>query len=202
MALSAYVLLEMSFLLFSKIVLYTSMVIFLVPPVRQYGTRYFLFFLILGIIDPVSFLYRLIVIKTIPFGFYIFANFLLLISLLENTTIKKNRFLFIVTGLTLIGIIIFANFSNNQSLIILLAFQLLMLATILKRFIINYAFEKKINVFQLIIIFYFLTIITKFFNLLTGFADAIAFFIITSIAQIIFGLYFSIVRENKPEVIL
>jgi hypothetical protein len=77
-----------------------------------------------------------------------------------------------------------------------------MLATILKRFIVNYAFEKRVNVFNLILIFYFLTIITKFFNLLTGFADAIAFFIITSIAQVIFGLYFSIVREDKPKIVL
>jgi len=34
-----------------------------------------------------------------------------------------------------------------------------------------------------------------------GFADAAAFFIITSIAQIIFGLYFSIVRADRSEFI-
>ncbi len=192
----------MSFILFSKILLYISIVIWLIPPWRQFQTKYFIFFLILALIDPISFIYRYIIIKTIPFEFYIFANYLLLISLLESTTIKKNGFLFIVTGLTLIGIIIFANFTNNQSLIFLLAFQFLMLATILKRFIVNYAFEKRVNVFNLILIFYFLTIITKFFNLLTGFADAIAFFIITSIAQVIFGLYFSIVREDKPKIVL
>ena len=192
----------MSFILFSKILLYISIIIWLIPPVRQFRTKYFFFFLILALIDPISFIYRFLIIKTIPFGFYIFANFLLLISLLDITTIKKNDFLFIAIGLILIGIIIFANFTNNQSLIILLAFQFLILSVILKKFIVNYVFDKKINFFLLVLIFYFLTIITKFFNVLTGFADATAFFLITSIAQVIFGLYFSIVREDKPKIVL
>jgi hypothetical protein len=192
----------MSFILFSKILIYTSIVVWLIPPFKQFRTNYFLFFLILAIIDPISFLYRNLIAKNIPFEFYIFANFLLLISLLENDSRKKNAFLFFSFGLILLGIITFANFTINQNLIILLAFQFLMLADILKKFIVNYAFEKRISFFLLVLIFYFLTMITKFLNVLTGFADATAFFIITSIAQIIFGLFFSIVRENKPEVVL
>ncbi len=192
----------MSLIVLSRILLYGSVLIWLFPPIRQYRTNFFVFFLILAIIDPISFLYRYLFAETITFGFYIYANFLLLMSLLDISTIKKNIFLFGSMGLILLGIIIFSNFTNNQSLIILLAFQFLILAVILKKFIVNYVFDKRINLFYVILVFYLLTIITKFFNVLTGFADATAFFLITSIAQIIFGLFFSIVRENKPEVIL
>lgn len=176
--------------------------VWLIPPIKQFRTNFFFFFLILALIDPISFLFRNIMAKNIPFEFYIFANFLLLISLIEIDSRKKNTFLFVSLGLILLGIIAFANFTINQSLIILLAFQFLMLADILKKFIVNYAFEKRISLFLLVLIFYFLTIITKFLNVLTGFADATAFFIITSIAQIIFGLFFSIARENKSKIIL
>lgn len=192
----------MSFILFSKILLYTSIVIWLIPPIRQYGNVFFSFFLILALLDPIALLFRYLFLSTIPFEFYIFANFLLLISIVDRSKIKSNVFFFIAIGFFLLVIILFANFSNNQSIIILLSFQFLILSVVLKKFIVNYAFDKSINVFQLMLIFYFLTNITKFFNVLTGFADATAFFIITTIAQIIFGLYFSIVRENKPQVVL
>lgn len=192
----------MSFLLFSKILLYLSIITWLIPPFRQYRTNYFLFFLILALLDPISFIFRFLFNTTIPFAFYIYTNFLLFLSLLDFNIIKKNTFIFITSSIVLLGILIFAHFTNNQSLIILLAIQFLILSIILKKFIVKYAFDKKINFFLLVLIFYFLTIISKFLNVLTGFADATAFFLITSIAQIIFGLYFSIVRENKPEVVL
>lgn len=176
---------------------FISIIIWLLPPIRQYRTKLFFFFLILAVMDPISFAYFQIFNKTIPFGFYLFANFLLFISLMEFNSIKKNLFIIISSGLLFLLIIIFANFTTNQNLIILTAIQFLILATVLKKFIVNFALNKYINLFQLVLVFYLLTVITKFLNLLTSFADATAFFIITSIAQIIFGLYFSIFRENN-----
>jgi hypothetical protein len=52
------------------------------------------------------------------------------------------------------------------------------------------------------LLFYQTTILFKVLNMAIGFADATAFFIITTIAQIIFGLYFSIVRADRPESII
>ncbi|MEW6508778.1 MAG: hypothetical protein AB1432_13645 [Bacteroidota bacterium] len=176
---------------------YFSIVLWLIPPIRQYKTNYFFFFLILAFIDPLVILYSKITFQNVPLSFYIFTNFLLFISLLDTSSIKRNWFLVFSGLVVLIGIVIYSNFTTSQSLIILIAIQFLILTAILKKFIVNFALNKKINLFHLVLILYILTIITKFFNVLTSFSDATAFFIITTIAQIIFGFYFSIVRGNN-----
>lgn len=181
----------------TRYLLYISTVLWLFPPIRQYKRYFFYFFLVLALIDPISFIYLELTHKSVPFGFYIMANFLLFISTLEKSSLQRNLFFIIFSGLILLGIVVFAGFTFKQNLIILLAFQIMIFAGILKKFIINFALNKRIMLFQLVLIFYVLTTITKFLNLLTNFADATAFFIITSIAQIIFGFYFSIVRENN-----
>lgn len=176
---------------------YFSILLWLIPPIRQYKTNYFFFFLILALIDPITVIYAKTMVKNIPLSFYTFTNLLLFISVIDQDSIKRNLFLIFSGFVVLTGIVIFANFTENQYFIILIAIQVLILTTILKKFIVNFALNKNINLFQLILIFYLLTVITKFFNVLIGFADASAFFIITTVAQIIFGFYFSIVRENN-----
>jgi hypothetical protein len=68
---------------------------------------------------------------------------------------------------------------------------------ILKNLITNFVLAGKLSVFLIVFLFYQFTTIAKLSNLLMWFADATAFFILTSIAQIIFGLFFSIYREDK-----
>ena len=68
---------------------------------------------------------------------------------------------------------------------------------ILKNLITNYVTTTKLSLFHIVFLFYQFTAVAKFSNLLIGFAEAYAFFILTTIAQIIFGLFFSIYREDK-----
>jgi hypothetical protein len=72
----------------------------------------------------------------------------------------------------------------------------------LKFLIVDYVNNKRIKLFFLMLVFYELTVILKFFNIIIGFADAYGFYFVTSIAQIIFGLFFSIVREDESGVII
>ena len=67
---------------------------------------------------------------------------------------------------------------------------------ILKDLITNFVSLGKVSLFHLVFLFYQLTTLTKFSNILFGFADAFAFFILTTIVQILFGLYFSVFTEN------
>jgi len=147
--------------------------------------------------DPITLLYFEIAKKSLPFGFYIFTNYLLLLSTFEKSSLSKNIYLIIISCVVLLGLLFSAAFTPNQIYVILISIQFLILATTLKRLIVRYAFDKRVDLFLLVLNIYLITIITKFFNLLVGFADATAFFIITTIAQIIFGFYFSIVRENN-----
>lgn len=184
-------------MLLTQILIYISVIIWLFPPIRQYRTKLFPFFLVLALMDPITLGYFELFNKTIPFGFYLITTYLLFLLILGIESIKKNYFILGIVGFVFLGIIIFAEFTTTQSIIILLAFQFLIISITLKKFIVIFSFERRIDLFYLVLSFYFLTNITKFFNLLTGFADATAFFIITTIAQIIFGFYFSIVRENN-----
>ncbi|MDH7606067.1 MAG: hypothetical protein QHH13_14300, partial [Melioribacter sp.] len=59
-----------------------------------------------------------------------------------------------------------------------------------------------INAFYIVLLFYELTLITKFLIILFNTEDATAYFIITTIFQITFGLFFSIFREDKTSIAL
>lgn len=129
---------------------------------------------------------------------YTVMSYLMIISLLEKPTIKKNFFPIVFILLVIILLTILTS-KTNIPYSIMMANNLVITIIVLKNFIVEYADKSKINIFLLVLIFYMITSILKFINLLLGFADAAAFFIITSIAQIAFGFFFSIFREDNPK---
>ncbi len=148
--------------------------------------------------DPIAFMYFEVFKHTISFNYYLVGNYLLLVSVLWNSKKGEIKYTLIVGGIFYIILLHTINFSTNDHLLIAIIIQIVLLLVFLKTFIVEYAINSKFNFFYLALVFYILTIISKFLIVLIGFADATAFFIITTIAQILFGLYFSIYRENKP----
>jgi len=104
--------------------------------------------------------------------------------------------LFLVVFLGLFSPIIF-QLNRNEILFFYIFLQLGITLIILKNLITNYVSADKLSVFLLVFLFYQLTTLTKLSNLLFGFADAFAFFILTTIVQILFGLYFSVFTEHS-----
>jgi hypothetical protein len=90
----------------------------------------------------------------------------------------------------------------KESFFIIIIPQSIVLFVFIKNLIVKYVDETRFNIFYLMLIFYNLLTISKFLNFILGFADATAFFVITTIAQIIFGLFFSIFREDNSKLIL
>ena len=192
----------MSIILLTKIIVYTSVVIWLLPPIRQFKGRFFIFFLILGLMDPVSILFSKFFGKPIPFYFYVSAGYAVLIALVWKGSSKKIKYLLISSLIFLQVFLIIVSLNTNTLLIINLVNELLIFLVVLKLYITEYANSRRPNLFIIVLLFYELTNIFKFLNLLIGFADATAFFIITSIAQIAFGLFFAIFREDNPKLFL
>ncbi len=176
-----------------------SIVIWILPPIRQYKSYMFDFFLVLSIIDPATLFYGLITKTNIPLWLIAFFIYLLVVSVLSEELLKKFKYAFI--AIPLLFSLIIPLMTTKYYHFLFICMDLVILFVFLRWLITSYVDKKKLNIFYLMLVFYILTVILKFFNLLIGFADASAFFIITSIAQIIFGLFFSIVREDKSGIV-
>ena len=180
----------------SKLLLFTGIIVWLLPPFKQYRGKYFLFFLILACLDPISLSFSFITKTVLPSQISILFKYCLLLSLIEKNLLRKNWIWVILITLVLFSPTIFS-FSNNQIVLVNILLLTGITLIILKNLITKYVSIGKLSLFHLVFLFYLFTLNAKFSNLLFGFADATAFFILTGIAQIIFGLFFSIYREDK-----
>jgi hypothetical protein len=184
----------------SKLLYVASIIIWILPAIRHYKTEFFDFFLILALIDPIALVYGLITRTSLPMWLTVLFAYLLIISLLSEEKIKDLKYFLIVIPFLFVVAIPFL--SKKYFFIILLVENVFLFLFFLKFLITDYVSNNKLKFFFFMLVFYELTVILKIFNLIIGFADAYGFYIVTSIAQIIFGLFFSIVREDESGVII
>lgn len=185
----------------TKLLFFTSIIVWLLPPFKQFKGRYFLFFLILAFMDPINLLFLFIFKSPLQSQITILLNYCLLLSLIDINLLKKHWIWIILISLVLFSPTIF-HFDRNEVIVVYILLKLGITLIILKNLITNYVSAGKLSLFHLVFLFYQLMTIAKFSNLLTGFADATVFFILTSIAQILFGLFFSIYREDKSGLVI
>ena len=178
-------------------IIYIFSFIWLFPPIRQFKSKYFIYFLTLPLAEAAS----LIVSYFFSFNqmlIYNFFSLLALVSVLEKKMIKKMWpviFLVIVyaSGFVLNG------FKNE---IIFIFIHILILAVFMKQFILRIFYEDIFSVFMVLLIFYEFTLITKFINILTGFANASYYYIITSIFEFFIGVFFCIYRDSSAKILI
>ena len=186
----------------TKFLYFSGIIVWLLPPIRQFNNSLFYFFLILALGDSISLAYVYLLGKSIPLGYYVVLDLLTIISLTNILIVKRYKYLFIVVGVVVTISLFILQLNTSSHYVLLALLNSVVFIMILKIFIMNYVDYSKINLFLMILLFYQTTILFKLLNMALGFADATAFFIITGIAQIIFGLYFSIVRADRPESII
>lgn len=188
-------------LLLTKLLFFSSIFIWLFPPIRHYRRKFFKFFLLVAITDPLALLFVFTFKSNPPLLYYIVLNFLIYTTLLTTKTIIKFRLSLIISLIILCLPTIFGlNELFNHSIILILYFIIFLL--FLKFFIIEYVQNDTINFFYLALMFLELTTILKILNVIIGFTDAASYYITTTIFQILFGLFFSIFREDKHRIIL
>ena len=183
----------------AKILFFTSIIIWILPPFKQYKGRYFYFFAIFAIIDPINLIFPFIFKLNSPPQITIFLLYAALLSLIDFKYLKANWIWVLIFTIVLFFPTIF-KFDSTKIVLTYVFLEAAITLIVLKNLITLFVAKEKLSLFHTIFLIYQLTIIVKFSNLLIGFADALAFFILTSIAQIFFGLYFSIFREDKPGV--
>ena len=180
----------------AKLLFFTSIIVWLLPPFKQFKRKYFLFFLILAFMDPINLLFLYIIKSTfLQSQILILLIYGSLLSLIEKNLLKKYWIWLLFITLALFSPTIF-HFDRKEIVLVFILLQLGIALIILKNLITNYVSAGKLSLFLLVFLFYQFTTLTKLSNLLFGFADAFAFFILTTIVQIIFGLFFSVFTEN------
>lgn len=130
--------------------------------------------------------------------YYLLVSYLMLIALFDLEAIKQKAFLVIISLAAVIVIMFFAESSGIERLLffVLHGFILLRLIHILG---IDLLRTQELNGFYVVLIFYELLTLTKFFNLLVKVADLSVltnFFVVTSV-QLAIGIFFTIFREDN-----
>ena len=177
------------------IVLYISMIAWIIPIFRQYKCNIFYFFLLLGISDPLNhflihiihFRSSLLYVIIAPILFYSIN-----IDRKKAFTINWIEIFVFVLAYSLIPMV-------NRYAIILLIVDILILLRIVLKVIIELHHNQKLNVFYLVLAFYETTCVASLIIFLNGEYQSILLFIINLSFQILFAIFFSIFREDHPK---
>lgn len=177
-------------------IVYLNIFIWLLIPIRQYKTRFFPFFLVLGILDVLSlglfYLFNVNLIITYLFGTCV----LLYIALFEfGKRLKFSLLIFFIIISTLI-----ANYSITESEVIQFVIHFIIIIAFLKILILYFASNHKILLFHLILIAYEFSLILKFFVYYREVELGPVYYYVTTAFEILIGLFFIFVNEkNSPQ---
>lgn len=179
---------------FTYIIIYTSILVWTLPPFKQYKGCYFYFFLVLASGGLLS----IVVSSIVHFGLlklYDIISFLLLLSLYKQQQIKKNWYWFFIMLL----ILLFMNKYSDDKLIrfSIIALHIIIFYIILKNAAIDYNTNNMFNIGYFILLLYEITVLLKFYlaiaNIHTG---AIFFYLMTAFESFI-AIFFTIYKVEK-----
>ena len=186
----------LSLMVFPKIIFFISISIWLFTPFRQYKNRYFLYFLILAILDPLVLIIQLFG-SIQPSRIYLIGVLFQIISLLNFR--KTINYKIILLLIIITNIWFSFNFGILAINLCLILENLIVLTIFLKISILNTYENMQINSFYVVIIFYLISIITKFLVGITDLKFGVPYFYLTSAFEIIIGIFFIFFNDkNSP----
>jgi hypothetical protein len=189
----------------ASFLIYVSIVFYCFPPIRQFGGRYFYYFLILAIEDPVcKLLVPLIHYPQVKVHFA-FSFFLLLSIIKPNEFLKYLAVIFVPVFLFTEGIshflsITFGNFAGIRMGIGLL--HIVIFAAICKLAALYIKEKMGVNLFHIMLLLYEATVIIKFIVYVLSSSGGILFFFATLAFEIFMCVFFVIYRDDNPKLII
>jgi len=180
-----------------EIIYYISILIWLLPPVRQYKGKFFFFFLALAIVDPFSLLLFLFH-QELPVFVYLYFNLIRLLSLIPWEYITRYKYYILVPFLFLtipeiVGV-------NIEFFLILESFvSFLIFLFLLTDFVFEYVNYRTINMGLFILMLFELTTILKIMNIIFGFTNATLYYITTTLFQNSIGIIFILYKVESPK---
>lgn len=180
-----------------RVIVYLDILVWLFPPFRQHRKRYFYYFLLLGISDPLfQLLYNFV--KFHPFRLYEIFTPLMLISVLNF----KWNYKYIITSAILIIISIFITaFAPIPFISInLLILHLVILSFFLTATTLELHNNRTINIFYFVLCLYQLSLAMKYLIFLIDLRTGVFYFYITTAFEILIAAFFIFFNEkNSPK---
>ena len=176
------------------IITYLSVFFWLFPPLRQYKERFFIYFLIFALMDPVNLLYihvlggkNVIVFSVGSILLFYTINFSL------NSIIK-----YWYVNVLFFTLVILSFLYLPDLHMLLIALHLLIFIKFFKIGIITLHKYNSVNIFQLALIFYELSIIINELVFLSNYEIKVIFFYTTIFFQILIAIFFTVFKEDNP----
>ena len=180
-------------MLIAKIIIYASIIVWFLPAFRQYKGKYFYYFLILALSDPLTF-FSINVLQVSNYFFYSIAGILLFYSIGTSTQSFLKYWKF---NLLFIVVFLFTLFTLPNLLFLILILHILILYKFIKQSVIRLHQSGELNYFLLVLIFYEITALLKVIAFISGTDTGIIFFYLTLSFQILVALFFTIFREDS-----
>ena len=175
-----------------KLIFYINFILWLLPPFRQYKGGFLLYFSILAITEPVSYLLYF-VLKIEPIYFYALSSLALLITALWYTKSLQSRIMIINIVLSSIGIILFFIFKDMRLILFLIAYLQLIIFLLFFVYTMKKLFYRNIMYsYLLFIVFYELTVTVKFFLWILNIKTGLFLFYLLNVVEVFICVYFII----------
>jgi len=176
-----------------------SQVFWLFPAVRQFKTDLFFYFLILAIMDPLVNVARLSPIAII-YNTYVILSFLILLMFIYIN--MKKIYFFVAAFLSLVLVIFSFYLGITYCYDLLIISHTCILFFLIRRALFFVAANRKVNIFQLVLILYETSIIMKLLAFLTNAEVGQLYFLITTIFEIFIAVFFIIFKEDNQKLLL
>lgn len=180
-------------MLIIKFIALINSLVWLLVPIRQFRTMFFLFFLILGLLDPAAYvLARIFNLNTA--ATYLLGTIILLYSALFEMK-KKFKFGLVLVLFTAGVIVVF--YAMNISLIIQIIIHFIIFVSFLKVLVVFYSLNRKLLLFHLMLVLYEFSLLLKFFVFYNEVKIGPAYYYVTTVIEIMIGIFFIIYNEVR-----
>lgn len=174
-----------------------SLIFWLLPPLRQYKGRFFYYFLIMALSDPVN-IFFVEVIRVPLYIIHSIAGLFLIFSILFLEDGIKNKYILILPFILVFipGIV----FLNNL-LYLLLSIHIVIFLLLLKIAVLPIYQRNVINIFHFALLFYELSIVLNLSLVMGNSNIKMLLFYMTLFFQVLMAIFFTIFTE-KSEILI
>lgn len=180
------------------LIYYISAFVWLLPPIRQYRGKLFLYFLILAFADLLTRISS-VNFHTNAFQIHCLISFASVLSVsISNTSMRMYVLIFIGFILTL-----FISITQTRNIIILymVILHLIILWFFLKETLISFSKNNYLTLGWVMLILYEISIVLKFIIVLEATQASIIFYYLTTAFEILIAIFFTIYKvEDSPKI--
>ena len=180
-----------------KIIVYISTFFWLLPPFRQFKGRYFYYFLILALADPINIL-SISIIGVPNYSVHSIMGLLLFYSIGTGENEKKYM---LANMIFMLAFFLFLFLLDNL-LYLILTLHLLILYRFLRLSLLNTFSKYELNIFLLMLVFYEISVVVKTIVFISGTNLGVIFFYLTLSFQILVAIFYTIFREDSSPLML